>query len=230
MLEALNQRSLGVLELSDELLVSTNDIMSGLSLLIEAKMVETTDSGEYSDTSFGRLVLENLSQMRFIAMNMEFLQTHDLSGIPLHLQRDIDRMAKSRIISARSEEFGNVKRYWINVMGDFSIITEAISPELAALMTRMLSNKVKVRCIIPKDSNIDLLREVQEMAKVGMETRILPSGKMLLHVAPEFTLLGLRKRNGGPDPDHILVSTEKEPISWCRDLFAYHWSISRPFH
>lgn len=228
-LETLNQRSLSVLELSDELLVSTSDVVSGLSLLLEAKMIETTDSGEYTDTEFGVMVLENLAPLRFIAMNRDYLQNHDLSVIPLNLQKDMDRMAKSNIISARSEEFIDVKRYWINVIGDFSIITEAISPELAALMTRMISNGVKVRCIIPKDSNIDLLREVHDMAQVGMETRILPSGKMLLHVAPEFALLGLRKQNGGTDPEHILVSTEKEPVSWCRDLFAFHWSRSRPF-
>jgi len=228
-LETLKERRLGVLELSDELLISSNEVVSGLSLLIEAKMVEASESGEYTDTGFGLMVLENLSPLRFIAMNREYLQTRDLSLVPMALQRGMDRMAKSEIISARSEEFANVKRYWINVLGDFSIITEAISPELAALMTRMLSNKVKVRCIIPKDSNIELMKEVKEMEMVGMETRILPSGRMLLHVAPDFALLGLRKRNGGADPDHFLVSTEKEPISWCRDLFAHHWSHSRPF-
>jgi len=228
-LETLNERSLGILELSDELLVSTNDIVNGLSLLIEAKMIEMKESGEYTDTTFGKMVLENLSPLRFIAMNEEYLQTRDLGLIPTYLQRNMDRMAKSNIISARSEEFANVKRYWINVMGNFSIITESISPELAALMTRMLSNKVRVRCIIPRDSNLDLLKEVKEMEIVGMETRILPSGRMLLHVAPDFALLGLRKRNGGADPEHLLVSTEKEPISWCMDLFAYHWSQSRPF-
>ncbi|OPY31365.1 MAG: MarR family protein [Methanomassiliicoccales archaeon PtaU1.Bin124] len=227
LLGILRHRDLGIQEISDELFVSSTDVTSGLNLLIEAGMVERTPSGGYRDSAFGALVWENLAPFRYVASHSEYLRAHDLSTIPVHLLRSIDRLSDASIISVRTEAVEDVKRQWTNIAGEFSIITESLTPELVSMMVHLASLGVKVRCLMQNGVAVDLLAPHLGAKNAPIEVRWTDHGRMLLHVSHNFCLLALKKKRGGADPDHILLGTDLSSISWCRDLFAYHWQESR---
>jgi predicted transcriptional regulator len=225
----LRHREMDVQQISDELYVSSTEVMHGIDLLIEAGMVGPTDSGLFQDTGYGSLIWENLIPLKFTATNQNYLRAHDLRLIPIPLLRNIDRLSSASIISARSEAFDVVKGYWKNVVGEFSIITESLTPDLESMMARMVISGIKVRCLFPQEVPVEHLIQMCGRERHNQEVRIQPQCKMLLHVSRNFALMALKKNHGGSDAEHIIVGTDENTISWCRDLFAYHWSKSNRY-
>lgn len=226
-------------DMQEELGSRATTILHTIKDMTEEKLVSKKGLG-YELTNTGRmqaLVLENLiSTLESLDQHHDFWLNHDLSGIPLELQKNIGMLIQSEIITSDSSTPLLVLENFLaeldrakEIHGVSSVIYPGFSEAIAGAIKRgirvdlILSDKILE---IAAKSHMDLGKELLKhdnfrLYSIDMEV------KVAFTVTDAILSLGLFRLNGDYDVGNDLICRGDGAMKWGMELFNYYLSISK---
>lgn len=209
-------------------------ILHSMKSLMESNLVEKKQSG-YSLTNIGKIqaiLLDELTDtIVTINENLEFWLQHDLSGIPLELQKRIGMLGQGEIIKDAPETPLKSLDYFIATLSDSKEI-RGVSPVLVTGYPEAIAHVVKngafVELILTNPVLNATIAEQKELLKELLNTdnfklySIEPNVNISFTVTESFLNLGLSRMDGSYDLGADLIYCGKNAIMWGNMLFDHY--------
>lgn len=214
-------------------------ILHSIKSLMESNLVEKKQLG-YSLTNIGKIqaiLLDGLvDTIVTINENQDFWLQHDLSGIPLELQKRIGMLGRGEIIKDAPETPLKSLGYFIATLSDSKEI-RGVSPVLVAGYPEAIAHVVKkgafVELILTKPVLNATIAEQKELLKELLDTdnfklySIDPDVNISFTVTESFLNLGLSRMDGIYDLGADLIYCGKSAIAWGNMLFDHYRNLSK---
>ncbi len=232
------EKSQDAAELEKKMRIRSTTIHHSVRELIDENLVAKKDGG-YELTNTGRiqvLVLERLvDTFAALVHYQDFWLNHDISGIPLELQKNIGMLARAEIITSdssaplRTHEYILAELYKAReIHGASPVIYSGYSEAIARAVERGTQIDLiltdKILNIVKKDYT-DLVRELlrhENFRLYGTAAEV----KEAFTVTDTILSLGLFRLDGDYDIGNDLVCRGDKAMKWGMDLFDYYLCMS----
>ncbi|RJS48338.1 MAG: hypothetical protein CIT03_08870 [Methanobacterium sp.] len=215
--------------------ISSSTILHGISQLESRNLVSR--SGEsYLLTSIGNIIsLKLINLIKYwhtINLFENFWKNHNINEIPVEFLRTLDVFSNAYIIESTKENIENPFTTYLEMIADlneFKAILPIFFPRHLDAIQFMIKNERKVELILTDEIYNSLLQHFskKEFTKSIKEGRfnlwkIDQPIKLASMFSDNFISLGLFLFNGEYDPSKLLLSHDKEAITWGKNLFEYY--------
>ena len=239
----LNKRSSKLAQLAKDLDVTMQEVHRNLIRLQEAGLIRKDANGQFSLTTFGTTILQQIPTMNFLSRNKEYFSDHYLGDIPMKFVHRIGALDNSEYIEGlvavleRWKQIYNSAREYIYGMLP-QIPLELIETLLAILKQGGIKFNyiLSQQTVVPK-KRTDLLKDAgfQDLLKKGIVERRMVD-KMPVAVIlneKEATVMFPTLKRGHPvaDLNSIFYSGKDNLLfhEWCLDYFRYSWYGAKTF-
>ncbi|HPT37637.1 MAG TPA: winged helix-turn-helix domain-containing protein [Methanothrix sp.] len=226
-------------ELERRMNTRSTTILHSIKSLMESRLVEKKQLG-YSLTNIGKiqaiLLDELVDTIVTINENQDFWLLHDLSGIPLELQKRIGMLGQGEIIKDAPETPLKSLDYFIATLSDSKEI-RGVSPVLLTGYPEAIAHVVKngafVELILTKPVLNATIVEQKELLKELLDTdnfklySIEADLNISFTVTESFLNLGLSRIDGSYDLGADLVYCVESAIIWGNMLFDHYRHLSK---
>jgi predicted transcriptional regulator len=219
-------------QLTTKISATPQETSKHLTRLRDAKLVEKDSDGFFSLTSFGKIIVNLLPSIRFLAQNREYFLSHDISSLPLEFIERLGELQEGQY----GERVGSILAHIQQVVQDAEEYIWLMSDhplggqEYVARSGKLEStSSVTWRIIIPDDNSIDWKRVRTDVGthKGRIEYRLIQDPTDIkAGIAMNEKIAGLTFPNmvGKLDFNSGFGSDNLVFRRWCQDLFEYHWS------
>ncbi len=216
----------------------TSTILHSIKDLIENNLVDKTTRG-YALTNMGRIQALILDELvgTIITLNKysEFWLSHDMSGIPVELQKKIFMLGQSEVLRDSPETPLKSFEYFVQELSTSREIY-GISPYTVTGYSDAIANPVhngaKVEIILTDpvmnviiSEHKDILKELMLHENFKLY-RIDRDVRVAFTVTESFLNLGLNRIDGSFDISGDLIAKGKSAVEWGLMLFNYYRNIS----
>ena len=239
----LNEQSSKLAQLAKDLDVTMQEVHRNLNRLQEAGLIRKDANGQFSLTTFGTTILQQIPTMNFLSRNKEYFSDHYLGDIPMKFVHRIGALDNSEYIEGlvavleRWKQIYNSAREYIYGMLP-QIPLELIETLLAILKQGGIKFNyiLSQQTVVPK-KRTDLLKDAgfQDLLKKGIVERRMVD-KMPVAVIlneKEATVMFPTLKRGQPvaDLNSIFYSGKDNLLfhEWCLDYFRYSWYGAKTF-
>jgi predicted transcriptional regulator len=200
--------------------------------LRNAKLIEKDSDGFFTLTTLGKIIVNLLPSIRFLAQNRDYFLSHDISSLPLEFIERLGELQEGEYaekvgsILAHIQQVVQYAEEYIWLMADHPLGGEEHVTESGKLE----SSTVTWRIIVPANSsNIDWtrLRAFIETHKGRIEYHLIEDpNDIKVGIALNEKEAGLTFPNmtGKLDFNTGFRSDNQVFRQWCQDLFEHHWS------
>nr|MDQ3853874.1 hypothetical protein [Thermoproteota archaeon] len=198
-----------------------------LTRLRDAKLIEKDSDGVFSLTAFGKIIVNLLPSIRFLAQNREYFLSHDISSLPLEFIERLGELQEGQY----GEKVGSILVHIQQVVQDaeeyiWLMADHPLGGQEYVTRSRKLESTSSVtwRVIIPADSNIDwteLRRTVgTHKGRIGYHL-IEDPVDIKAGMALNEKIAGLTFPNTIGKLDFNSGFRSNNPVfrKWCQDLF-----------
>jgi predicted transcriptional regulator len=219
-------------QLTTKLSATPQETSKHLTRLRAAKLVEKDSDGFFSLTAFGKIIVNLLPPIRFLAQNREYFLSHDISSLPLEFIERLGELQEGQY----GEKVGSILAHTQQVVQDaekyiWLMADHPLGGEEYVTGSRKLesSSSVTWRVIIPADSSIDWtrLRTSAGSHKGRIEYCLIEDpNDIKAGIALNEKIAGLTFPNATGKLDFNSGFGSNNPIfrKWCQDLFEFHWN------
>jgi predicted transcriptional regulator len=209
-------------DIQKTLKISSPELARQIKRLTEGSLIEK--SGEtYTLTQLGRLVKDATQLTAYLCEAADYLSTHNVSPIPIHLLRTLDSLSETRILPSAyslldtlNAKVSTVKtRYW-DMSDDYPSL-------LLGTVEELLDEDVEIRILYPRVTIERARHEVNTGILDRIHVKALPAVNVTVVVSDSFAMLGLPDRHGAIDRQHYLFGESPRFIDWCEAFFLYSW-------
>jgi predicted transcriptional regulator len=209
-----------------------------LRRLVDLEVLNSSEKGVYTISSFGYLLVDSWRELneKVGTLNRfrEFFDTHYVEDIPQEFLRQIYKLNGADVTLNPIQWMKEVTRYMRKIERKFYNVTEYIHDIPDEILEKKLEGEIEEISILyqfhkypelnypdEKDLFDDLVKAHAEFRYLILENRH-PIGIRV--VDEKWATFGLaRKSDGVLDRDRTLLGTDKNFISWCRDLMYHMW-------
>ena len=208
-------------------------ILHSIKSLIDGNLVEKRRQ-EYILTSIGRiqaLILDDLvNTIVTINENHDFWLSHDMSAIPLELQKRIGMLGSGEMIRDSPETPLRSLEYFIDTLSQCREI-QGVSPVLVTGYDRMISEIVTAGVQVELILTNAVIMAMASEQKVMLNELLLQENfrlfciddiKISFTVTESFLNLGLCRHDGSYDLGMDLIYTGKKAIEWGKMLYRHY--------
>lgn len=223
----LQRQALKLSALSNRLHLTTPEASRHLKRLNEAMLIQRDAEGLYGLTSFGSLVLSQLSGLDFSARNMELFQEYDASCLPYDFVSRLGELAGGRFVSETFRVLEETERAFREAQEFIWILSD----QNLALLGRVLAEKlgsVEFRFILPEGAYLPDRVAPIPSTMTGVQKRVLPKVEITIVVTERQAGFGLPTR-GGRRGYRSFIGEDPRFYKWCRDLYLHHWDRAKLF-
>ena len=227
----------GAPDLASHLGASVTTILHALKTLSDDGTVQRC-SGGYELTHVGQLksllLKEMIDGLAALSENEKFWQSHDLSGIPVHLQARLGKLAGGICIEDEPNNLLKSQAVFIENVSKAKRI-EGVSPIIAPGYTDMVSS------LLEGGASVSLILTSSIISIIGPQTiqswlasgnfrlfEILDGIKVAFTIADDSLFLGLYSNDGTYDPLRDLVCRGQDAVEWGGELFEFYLKQSHP--
>lgn len=227
-----------VSELEDIMGIRSSTILHAMKSLMQSNLVERRSRG-YCLTNIGRIQAMMLDDLvnTIITINehYDFWIQHDMSGIPIELQKRIGMLGQGQAIRDTLETPLKSLDYFIEALSDSKVIL-GVSPVLIRGYPEAISE------VVERGAHVELILTTPVLKVIIAEQRetmrdLLKKDNFTLYsidgdvrasftVTESFLNLGLSRMNGSYDLGTDLVYTGEKAIEWGMMLYDYYKSQS----
>ena len=239
----LNEQSSKLAQLAKDLDVTMQEVHRNLNRLQDSGLIRKDANGQFSLTTFGTTILQQIPTMNFLSRNKEYFSDHYLGDIPMKFVHRIGALDNSEYIEGlvavleRWKQIYNSAREYIYGMLP-QIPLELIETLLAILKQGGIKFNyiLSQQTVVPK-KRTDLLKDAgfQDLLKKGIVERRMVD-KMPVAVIlneKEATVMFPTLKRGQPvaDLNSIFYSGKDNLLfhEWCLDYFRYSWYGAKTF-
>jgi len=213
-------------------------ILHSIKNMIEDGTIVRMHNGSYLLTNAGHIKASFLSEMinglDSLDGNMEFWQSHDLSGIPAKLLAKIEKLVGGKCVTDEPNILLNSQVVFIEGVSkarEIRGVSPIIAQGYAEMVTTLLERGANISLILTKSIIDTINRETLHslLSKKNFQLFEIPDGiRVAFTIADDMLFLGLYNLNGSYDPNRDLVCHGQEANEWGRELFEHYLKQSRP--
>lgn len=239
----LSKQSSKLAKLAKDLDVTMQEVHRNLNRLQDSGLIRKDANGQFSPTTFGTTILQQIPTMNFLSRNKEYFTDHYLGDIPMKFVHRIGALDNSEYIEGLvavlerwKQIYNSAQEYIYGMLPQIPL--ELIETLLAILKRgRIKFNYIlSQQTIVPK-KRTDLLKDAgfQDLLKKGLVERRMVD-KMPVAVIlneKEATVMFPTLKRGQPvaDLNSIFYSGKDNLLfhEWCLDYFRYSWYGAKTF-
>lgn len=216
--------------------IASSTLIHGLRQLEEKKWLYRKGDNSHL-TSKGKVVLLNLiklmEKLETFDNQLNFWKNHNLSGIPLELQKDIDALRGSYLVEVTLDNLEEPFTRYMQMLSEAKNMN-AVLPVFFSRHTdsihRVLKKGGTAKLILAEDIFKQFieqfnLEELKKYIKSGdMEIMVISDLDVACVVSDIFVSLGLFFEDGIYDASRLLMGHDMESLKWGNKLFQYYES------
>ena len=229
-------------QLAKELNIPGSEISRHLKRLFEKRLISKDIDNHYRITNIGKIILQMMDIFEVSLHNREFLNSHEITSIPVHLILQLGKL-KTVELSNKTMENMEIFENLVKESKDFLFaITDQYQKSLLKEAEKKMKNQpTKIKALVDKDllktynipeGWLQLFDEPQAFFKDMVKNiRILNKINLSLIVSEKGAILFLSKE-GEIDYSQCLIDNHESFINWTRELFDWYWKKGkdlRPF-
>lgn len=231
-------------EIEKDIDLPGSEISRHLKRLKSKKLVFKTSEGKYCISNIGKIFYQIMNIFEVSIKYKDFLNTHDITPIPLHLLMQLGQFSTAEI---STKTIQNIE-LWADLVKNSENFIYAISNQLQNSLLpiverNILDQDMEIRALVDKSllKSYNIPKEWAEMFEnpvqfykklnVYHNVRILKDIELSLVVSDKGAILFLSK-DDDIDYSNCLIDNHPSFIRWCQDLFEYYWKkgkLLKPF-
>lgn len=217
--------------------IASSTLIHGLRQLEEKKwLIRRGDNSHL--TSKGKVVLLNLiklmEKLETFDMQLNFWKNHNLNGIPLELQKDIDALRESYLVEVTLDNLEEPFTRYMQMLSEAKNMN-AVLPVFFSRHTdaihRILLKGGTAKLILADDifkqfmETFDLNEFKKYIKSEDLEILVISDNlEIACVVSDTFVSLGLFFEDGLYDTSRLLMGHDNEALRWGDKLFQYYAS------
>jgi predicted transcriptional regulator len=215
--------------------IASSTLIHGLRQLEEKRWLVRKGDNSYL-TSKGKVVLMNLIKLmekfKTFDIQLNFWKNHNLNGIPLELQKDIDALRESYLVEVTLDNLEEPFTRYLQMLSEAKNMN-AVLPVFFSRHTdaihKILLKGGTAKLILAEDIFKQFMEqfdwnELQKYIKSGdLEIMVISENiEVVCVVSDIFVSLGLFFEDGVYDTSRLLMGHEMEALAWGDKLFQYY--------
>lgn len=225
--------------LAKELGATIPEVYRNFERLAKADLITKDSEGDYSITTYGKIVCGQMSSIQFMSENKKYFKNHDFGNIPQKFLQRIGALAGGqpikgfvKVMEKWKDVYKNADEYIFNILHEVPYTSDLMDP-----LIKKVESGVKLRsilseyAILPKERKqiIDKLGIEKLIEKGLMERKMQDSVSVVLILNEKEGCVIFPGKNGEVDLAEGFHSNDPLFQEWCHDYFDYCWENALPF-
>jgi predicted transcriptional regulator len=225
--------------LAKELGATVPEVYRNFERLAKADLIAKESDGDYSITTFGRVMCSQIPSIRFLSDNKKYFKSHNFGELPNKYLQRIGSLEGSKqvkgvvkVLEKWKEIYDGSGEYIYNVLFEVPYTSDLIET-----LAKKVSGGVKLRSILSESAIIPKERK-QILEKLGFK-KLIDEGKVERKMTENVrTVVILNEKqglvmfptaSGEPDMSEGFFGEDESFHEWCLDYFNYTWAKSGHF-
>ena len=225
--------------LAKELEATVPEVYRNFERLAKADLIVKDSEGDYSITTYGKIVCGQISSIRFMSENKKYFKNHEFGNIPQKFLQRVGALVDGqqikgfvKVMEKWKDIYKNADEYIFNILYEVPYTSDLMDP-----LIKKVESGVKLRsilsesAILPKERKqiIDKLGIKKLIEKGLMERKMKDSVSVVLILNEKEGCIMFPNKNGEVDLAEGFYSNDPLFQEWCRDYFNYCWDNAQPF-
>lgn len=225
--------------MAKELEATVPEVYRNFERLTKADLIEKDVEGDYSLTTFGKIVCAQIPTLRFISSNRKYFKTHGFGDVPMKFLQRIGALEEGehitgfvKVLEKWKEIYDEANEYVCNVLFEVPYTYDLLEP-----LAKKVDEGVKLRsvlsesAIIPKDRKkiFEKLGFKKLIEEGKIERKMKKNVKTVVILNEKQALLMFPTINGESDMSEGFFGEDEAFHEWCLDYFNYCWENAGPF-
>ena len=235
----LNENKSKISILAKELEATVPEVYRNFERLAKADLIVKDSEGDYSITTYGKIVCGQISSIRFMSENKKYFKNHDFGNIPQKFLQRIGALVDGqqikgfvKVMEKWKDVYKNADEYICNILYEVPYTSDLMDP-----LMKKVEGGVKLRsilsesAILPKERKqiIDKLGIKKLIEKGLMERKMHDSVSIVVILNEKESCIMFPNKNGEVDLGEGFYSSDPLFHEWCHDYFNYCWNNAHPF-
>jgi predicted transcriptional regulator len=211
--------------------------------LQDSGLIRKDANGQFSLTTFGTTILQQIPTMNFLSRNKDYFSDHYLGDIPMKFVHRIGALDNSEYLEGlvavleRWKQIYNSSREYI-----FGMLPQIPLELIESLLAKIKQSGIKFNYILSQQTIVpkkraDLLKDAgfHDLLKQGLVERRMvdkmPVAVILNEKEATVMFPTLKKGQAVADMNSLFYSGKENVFfhEWCLDYFRYCWYSSKTF-
>lgn len=235
----LNESKSTISVLAKEFGATVPEVYRNFERLVKADLIVKNSEGDYSITTYGKIICEQISAIRFMSENKKYFKNHDFGDVPHKFLQRIGSLENGKhikgfvkVMEKWKEIHKNADTYIYNILYEVPYSMDLMEP-----LIKKMENDVKLHsilsesAIIPKERKqmIDKLGIKKFIEKGLLERKMKVDVSVVILLNEKEGLIMLPTKTGEVDLSEGFYGDNPQFQEWCADYFDYCWTNAKPF-
>lgn len=225
-------------KLAKDLDVTMQEVHRNLNRLSNAGLIEKDLDGKFSLTTFGNIVLNQISTFDFLSKNRDYFSEHSFGNLPLQFVQRIGSLANSSCVKG----FVTLIELWKQIYHESNEYIYSILPQIPMdlienIVIKIKNSGIKFQYILPQHAIVpkkrtELLQKAgfHELLKNGLvERRMVNEIDIAILLNEKKATVMFPNSKGEHDMNSVFYSDDNLFHEWSEDYFKFCWNNSKSF-
>jgi predicted transcriptional regulator len=250
LLEISSQQRLGILlrlydknskvaVIAKELDATVPEVFRNFGRLVKANLISKEPDGDYTITTYGKIVCNQIPSLAFLLNNKKYFKEHDFGDLPQKFLQRIGALESGQYIKGIVKVFEkwkdiyqNSNEYIFNILVDVPYDVDFLEP-----LVKKVSKGVKLNSIFSETAIIPKERK-QALEKLGfkkliqeglIERKMRENVQIVVILNEKEASVMFPKEKSESDISEMFYGKDPAFHDWCLDYFKYCWDTSSSF-
>lgn len=225
--------------IAKELDATVPEVYRNFERLVKADLIAKEPDGDYSITTYGKIICNQIPSLQFLANNRKYFKEHDFGDCPFKFLQRTGALVEGmhlrgfvKVMEQWKDIYQNAEKYIANILVEIPYTSDLVEP-----LVKKMSDGIKLRSIISQYSIVPSERK-QLLDKLGfkklieegkLERRMKENVSVVLITNEKESCIMFPKKSGEADMSEGFYSSNPDFQEWCYDYFNYCWENSTSF-
>src|SRR5919106_5074010 len=234
-----NKNNNNLSKLSKDLSIIVQEVHRHTNRLLKAGLVQKDSStGYFSLTTFGNIVVMQLSALDFISKNRNYFSDHTLGDLPLKFIQRVGSLVNSQLLTNSVAVFEYQKEVFSTSGSYVYTILPEVPQYLIDSVMPTIEKGVRLRYILPYNAVLPKKRhDISKHEKFHtlinkeiVQRRMIDNIQVGLIINETQSMISFSTVKGKTDMNSAFCSSNPIFHDWCLDYFNYKWENSKSFN